>query len=349
MRRIATIQAGLREAGRIRMGEQEAYERNGVTKLRPVKLTTFRLTSRSRDSIDSAAKVYGGTVTRWDDAPAGMGEQWQVTIDSPFLDVIVPPNGYESSFELWSAGGCQRRCDGLRDDISGGPCLCPSDPHERTLLAKDGRACKPTSRLSVLLPNLIGLGRWPLVSHSYYAAVELGAVADFLGDAGMKGYTVRARLRIEERSVKRPGDDGKPQTHHYIVPVLDIPDLTPQQMLGAGVVQEAEYRALPSGVPEIPRVNGPDFSDMENPVRTWTNTPITEVINTLTREEDFRASLDSHSDGMTLEEIQSIAKAQNVSVSLLNAQAKLLEPTGRTLPVISPQERLLLAQRLLGV
>ena len=248
IRRIATIQAGLREAGRIRMGEQVP----GPKGPRPSKLTTFRLTSRSRDSIDSAAKVYGGTVTRWDDAPAGMGEQWQVTIDSPFLDVIVPPNGYESSFELWSAGGCQRRCDGLRDDISGGPCLCPSDPHERTLLAKDGRACKPTSRLSVLLPNLIGLGRWPLVSHSYYAAVELGAVADFLGDAGMKGYTVRARLRIEERSVKRPGDDGKPQTHHYIVPVLDIPDLTPQQMLGAGAVQEAEYRALPSGVPEHP-------------------------------------------------------------------------------------------------
>ena len=333
MRRISPsiIQAGLREAGRIRMGEQEAYERNGVTKLRPVKLTTFRLTSRSRDSIDSAAKVYGGTVTRWDDAPAGMGEQWQVTIDSPFLDVIVPPNGYESSFELWSAGGCQRRCDGLRDDISGGPCLCPSDPHERTLLAKDGKACKPTSRLSVLLPNLIGLGRWPLVSHSYYAAVELGAVADVHGDAGMKGYTVRARLRIEERSVKRPGDDGKPQTHHYIVPVLDIPDLTPQQMLGAGVVQEAEYRALPSGVPEIPR---PAF---EFPI-VGGNGDEDEIFVTMAR-----------SDGMTLEEIQSIAKAQNVSVSLLNAQAKLLEPTGRTLPVISPQERLLLAQRLLGV
>ena len=343
IRRIATIQAGLREAGRIRMGEQEAYERNGVTKLRPVKLTTFRLTSRSRDSIDSAAKVYGGTVTRWDDAPAGMGEQWQVTIDSPFLDVIVPPNGYESSFELWSAGGCQRRCDGLRDDISGGPCLCPSDPHERTLLAKDGRACKPTSRLSVLLPNLIGLGRWPLVSHSYYAAVELGAVADFLGDAGMKGYTVRARLRIEERSVKRPGDDGKPQTHHYIVPVLDIPDLTPQQMLGSGM---AEPLALPD-----PRRNPtpmiPGAAIHELPEADFIEVDAEEIedVDPL----DARSTMRHPRAGMTLEEIQSIAKAQNVSVSLLNAQAKLLEPTGRTLPVISPQERLLLAQRLLGV
>ena len=33
---------------------------------------------------------------------------------------------------------------------------------------------------------------------------------------------------------------------------------------------------------------------------------------------------DGHSDGMTLEEIQSIAKAQNVSVSLLNAQGEAL-------------------------
>ena len=337
IRRIATIQAGLREAGRVRMGEQVPGPRGP----RPSKLTTFRLTSRSRDSIDSAAKVYGGTVTRWDDAPAGMGEQWQVTIDSPFLDVIVPPNGYESSFELWSAGGCQRRCDGLRDDISGGPCLCPSDPHERTLLAKDGRACKPTSRLSVLLPNLIGLGRWPLVSHSYYAAVELGAVADFLGDAGMKGYTVRARLRIEERSVKRPGDDGKPQTHHFIVPVLEIPDLTPQQMLGSGPAEP--MLALPEPGPIIPR-------NISSPIHVYQDGPDTDPLEgEIVEAERFRASLDSHSDGMTLEEIQSIAKAQNVSVSILNAQAKLLEPTGRTLPVISPQERLLLAQRLLGV
>jgi hypothetical protein len=272
-----------------------------------------------------------------------MGEQWQVTIDSPFLEVIVPPNGYESSFELWSAGGCQRRCDGLRDDISGGPCLCPSDPHERTLLAKDGRACKPTSRLSVLLPNLIGLGRWPLVSHSYYAAVELGAVADFLGDAGMKGYTVRARLRIEERSVKRPGDDGKPQTHHYIVPVLDIPDLTPQQMLGAGAVQEAEYRALPSGVPSIPRAEV--LSDeIEHDLYGVEDDDI-EIVDPL----DARSTMRNPRHGMTLEEIQTIAKQQNVQISFLNAQAKLLEPTGRTLPNVSPQERLLLAQRLLGV
>jgi hypothetical protein len=261
-----------------------------------------------------------------------MGEQWQVTIDSPFLEVIVPPNGYESSFELWSAGGCQRRCDGLRDDISGGPCLCPSDPHERTLLAKDGRACKPTSRLSVLLPNLIGLGRWPLVSHSYYAAVELGAVADFLGDAGMKGYTVRARLRIEERSVKRPGDDGRPQTHHFIVPVLEIPDLTPQQMLAAGAVQEAEYRALPSGVPSIPRA---------------------EVLSDEI-EHDLYGTDDDEVEGLSVQDIQRLVDAQKdrpnaVTMPFLNAQAKLLEPTGRTLPVISPQERLMLAQRLLGV
>jgi hypothetical protein len=341
LRRIATIQAGLREAGRIRLGSQESYERNGVTKFRPVKFTTFRLTSRSRESIDSAAAVYGGKVTRWEDAPTGMGEQWQVTIDSPFLEVIVPPNGYESSFELWSAGGCQRRCDGLREDLSGGPCLCPADPHERTALAKDGRACKPTSRLSVLLPTLKGLGRWPLVSHSYYAAVELGAVADFLGDAGMKGYEVWARLRIEERSVKRPGTDrdGKPsvETHHFIVPVLEIPDLTPQQMLSAG----KPVRQIGPGVVTVP--------NLPHPVVVMQDGPDTEPLEGEIVEDDMMPGDPAERSGMSLEEIQSIAKEQNVSVSMLNAQAKLLEPTGRTLPVISPQERLELAQRLLGV
>ena len=46
-----------------------------------------------------------GKVKIWDTAPEGTGEQYQVIIESPFLDVVCPPNAYESAYELWTGGG----------------------------------------------------------------------------------------------------------------------------------------------------------------------------------------------------------------------------------------------------
>jgi ParB family chromosome partitioning protein len=81
-------------------------------------------------------------------------------------------------------------------------------------------ACKPTTRLSVLLTALPGIGVWRLEVHGYYAAVELAGVARILSRATEAGYIVPARLRLEQREKKVP---GRP-TNRYAVPVIDLVD-----------------------------------------------------------------------------------------------------------------------------
>lgn len=218
--RIATIQRQLRELGRIRLGEKGP-------KGEPRKLKTFRLTSASRHYIDMAAQAYGGKVTAWE-SPAGA--EWQITIESEHLDVLVPPgDAVSQAYELWTGGGCQRRCDGLTQE-TGDACACPADVDERTALAAKGRACKPTTRLWVILPRLPDLGRWRLESHGYYAAVELAGMAEIASMATARGIMLPARLRIDQRRRKIPGQP----TRDYIVPVLELPETNFGQLVASG-------------------------------------------------------------------------------------------------------------------
>jgi|GEM_PF-3246906 len=234
---ILTIQRRLMEAGRIRIGEKDP-ERGY-----PKKLTTFRLTSRDRSKIDQAAGLWGGTVEPWD-SPAG--PQWQVTTDASALDVVVPPSemAFSQFYELWSAGGCQRRCDGVTEQITEGPCVC--DP--------DDRECSIHTRLSVMLRDLRGLGLWRIDTSGYYAAVELAGAVEIIAAAAGAGALLPARLRLEQRQVKRTGREGKPQTFNFVVPVLDI-DVSPGQLIGeaitkGAVVAGSTFKPLDAGMAE---------------------------------------------------------------------------------------------------
>jgi hypothetical protein len=111
--------------------------------------------------------------------------------------------------------------DGRSESISDGPCLC--DP--------DNRDCDIHSRLSVLLADLPGLGVWRIDTSGYYAAVELQGAVEIIQIAAGRGQMLPARLRLEQRVVKRPGEDGKPVTRRFAVPVLDI-EISPGQLLG---------------------------------------------------------------------------------------------------------------------
>lgn len=232
--RIATIQRSLRELGRIRLGDKGP-------KGEPRKLKTFRLTSASRDYMDVAAEAYGGTVTDWE---SPRGHEYQITIVSPFLDVLVPPgDAFYSAYELWSGGGCQRRCDGITQETGEG-CACPTDTDERVALAAKGQACKPTSRLWVILPLLPDLGRWRLEAHGYYAASELAGVAEIASMATSRGIMLPARLRIDERRRKIP---GKPP-RNYIVPVLELPETNFGHLVAAGHIATTNGQ-LEAGTP----------------------------------------------------------------------------------------------------
>ena len=229
---IIDLQKRTRELGRIRIG-QTVPTSNGRN--RPTKLDRFRLTSASRPLLDQVAELYGGQVREWTPANGGP-QQWEVITDSARLPVLVPPQPVSQWYELWSGGGCQRRCDGQREVLRDIVCPCGPDPA--------ARECKPTTRLNVVLRDVPGVGVWRLESHGYYAAVELPAVAELL--AQTRGY-IQAWLALEERTAKRDGT-----TLRWMVPTLEV-DITPAQLM-AGEGGVAPAVAAPSASAVAPAV-----------------------------------------------------------------------------------------------
>jgi hypothetical protein len=231
---IIDLQQRLRELGRVRAGE--TVETPSGTR-RPAKLDHFRNTSHSRRIVEQVAELYGGTPGPWTPTNGGEADaQWAVTVTADRIPILVPPQSISQSYELWSGGGCQRRCDGEVEKLSGQRCLCDPDPARR--------ACAVTTRLSVILREVQGLGVFRLESHGYYAAVELPQVAAFLEHAG--AY-VEAYLALEPRKQVK---DGK--TRHWLVPVLDV-ELTPEQLLAGA----AKAGALGPVSPPRAAITGP--------------------------------------------------------------------------------------------
>lgn len=203
---ILTLQRRLREAGRIRIGQTVP---TGKGRGRPEKLDKFRLTSADKTAIFEAARLYGGDPHIWEAAP--VGEVWEVFTDANALPIVVPPaeTVFSQFMETWSGGGCTRRCDGQTELLTDSPCLCVNE---------DEASCKPTTRLSVILQELPGLGVWRLESHGWYAATELAGTVEVVMRAGSRGQLLPAVLRLEQRQVKKAGESVK----KFAVPVLDI-------------------------------------------------------------------------------------------------------------------------------
>jgi hypothetical protein len=187
------------ELGRIRIGQKGDGGR-------PVKLDRFRFTSAHERHIRDLAARYGGTAQPWDN---GGRPQWEVITDAKAIPVIVAPASMSQWMELWSGGGCQRRCDGDREVINDTACPC-----EVQGLDLDKRPCKPTTRMSVMLPDLEAVGLWRVESHGWNAAAELPVMAQW---AATVGTLVPAHLLLEERITIRDG-----QTRRFVVPVLDL-------------------------------------------------------------------------------------------------------------------------------
>jgi len=225
---IIDLQRRLVEVGRIRMGKKG-------DKGQPQKLATWRLTTRDKPRLDAAAELYGGTVVPW----AERDGEYELICETDELAILVLPGQALSQwYELWSGGGCQRRCDSEREIITDSACICDSEDGERK--------CKPTTRLSVMLPDIPGLGTWRLETHGYYAAIELSATASMLEQATARGQLIPARLCIDQRSQVKDG-----QTKRFAVPVIDL-DITARQALGAGFGDAAqrleEYKPTPTPI-----------------------------------------------------------------------------------------------------
>jgi len=252
---ILTLQRKLTEVGRIRLGAKSG-------KGAPTKLETFRLTSKSKEAIDAAAEVYGGKIGTWSGPD---GQEYELITETNTLDVVVPPgNALSQWYEMWSGAGCQRRCDGQTETLTGSPCKCPTDQAQRTELSGRGQACRPTTRLSVILPQVRTVGIWRLETHGYHAATELAGVAELLERVSANDRYLPATLRLEPRSSKKGG-----KTSRFVVPVLEV-GATVQEAIAASAgteIPQVEYRKMPSVVKQArAAISEPDFDVDTTPV-----------------------------------------------------------------------------------
>ncbi|GGQ81017.1 hypothetical protein GCM10010216_48570 [Streptomyces flaveolus] len=219
--RIMTMKRQAAELGRIRTGYSRPNPKPDGKPI-PVKSKTFVLTSHSRDYVERAADLYGGRVEQWTPQNQSVA-QWRVITDAVELRAILPAGDpLSQSYEFWTGGGCERRCDGVTEQLKRQPCVCLArfgeDWHERS----PKQVCRPTSRIGVFLPDLPDLGVWRLETHSYYAADAMaGGLDTVLQATGGKGL-LPVRMWIEHRQIMR---EGKPKHFPVVMVVPSLPKL----------------------------------------------------------------------------------------------------------------------------
>lgn len=237
--RILTLQRQARELGRLRAGTFEKPE-NG--RGRPTRSKHWILTSHQREYLNAAAEEWGGEVHEW--TPQGSTTSaWRLITESEAVDAILPPGDPLSQhYEMWSRGGCQRRCDGEVEQLQNKACLCLAQFGEEFHLQPPEQACRPHTRLSVILPNIPDLGVWRMESKGFYAANEIAASIDLIRQATGGTVMVPVRLRIEPRKRVAQG-----KTKQYPVIVVEIRGATAGQILSG----KAPLAAV-GGSPQMP-------------------------------------------------------------------------------------------------
>lgn len=216
--RLLNIQRRAAEHGRLRTGYTQGN--------RPVRSSTWVVTSHSEEHVRTAATLWGGEVEKWKPLNSTT-EQWRVITKASSIEALITPGDPLNQYnELWSAGGCQRRCDGQTELLSRQPCLCAARFGEDWHQQKKGTVCSTTSRFNVMLPDLSGMGMWRAETHSFYAASEWGGMVDIvLAGTDGRGF-VPVTLRIEPRQVVREG-----KTKKFPVVVVELRGVTPRQAL----------------------------------------------------------------------------------------------------------------------
>jgi hypothetical protein len=241
--RILTLQRQARELGRLRTG----YTDDSGAKSRPARSDTWIVTSHAEHYVQAAADEWGGTAEKWQ--PQGSGPaQWRVITEASALDAILPPGDpLSQTYEMWSRGGCQRRCDGVTEQISDSPCPCLAQFGDAWYEQAKGTVCSAHTRLNVILPQMPDVGVWRMETGSFYAANEIAAHVDLIRNATRGEIAVPIRLRIEPRQRVAAG-----QTKKFPVVVIELRGSTAGQLL-AGT---ANLNALPAST-QRPAIEGP--------------------------------------------------------------------------------------------
>lgn len=316
---VRSLSMRLPEAGRIRIGTSEkATSRKGTSFDRPVKLDRFRFTSPDPAALQQVADIYGGQVIPWNHQRAAAGQHELIT-DAREIRVALPPDplGGSPLYEKWEGGGCERRCDGETcelvvagpdgPDLQSVPCLCA---------AKEELACKVTTHLSVLLPEIRFVGVWRLTSHGWNAAQELPGMVDLIRSLQDRGI-VRGVLRVEARHTVTGG-----QTRDFMVPVLGVDESV--EALAAGA---ARMGALGPAPESLPALGTGDDIDID-PAPT-----LGEEIDGLAVDDDIVDAEVVEDDGDALVLLRETATSAAKKSKALTAARRSAERKGIVLPL----------------
>lgn len=218
--RILTMKRQAAELGRIRTGYSRPNPNGG--RPIPVRSKTFILTTHSRDYATAAATLYGGTVEAWTPQNTSIVQHRVITEATELRAILPAGDPLSQANEMWTGGGCARRCDGETEQLSRQPCICLARYGEDWHLRKPDEVCRPTSRITVMLPDLPDLGVWRLETKSYYAADAMAGGVDTVLQATEGRGLMPVRMWIEQRTAVR---NGKTKNYPVVMVVPSLPTL----------------------------------------------------------------------------------------------------------------------------
>jgi hypothetical protein len=233
---VADLGRRMVEHGRIRLGIKSGKAMKSID--------TFRFTSPDKFAIEQLAEQYGGEAKAWSDPKASPTNQFEVVTKANDIAVWIMPGGLDVSYEMWSGGGCVRRCDGVECETSQRSFDADYEPVMVQCIcdAKQKMECRPYTRLNVVIPSIRFGGSWRLESKGWNAAEELPGMADMISQLQDTGV-LRGRLRLEHRQ----SQGGR---RKFVVPTLAI-DMSVEEILsGSG-----SNMMLNQGVTEVNPIN----------------------------------------------------------------------------------------------
>ncbi|HEY7821961.1 MAG TPA: hypothetical protein VIG24_03965 [Acidimicrobiia bacterium] len=209
---------------------------------RPQAIDTWRLTTSSREFADDFAAKYGGTVEPMTNSNSP--HTWEVTSEANEVSIALINDGYRIAYELWAAGGCQRRCDGVTaevlqttgpDDVEyvPSPCICDR---------KQELECSLKSRLTMILPDLPFRGGVVYETGSRNFAEESQGMLALLSQLQSSGVT-RGVLRLEQRK-----SSGGRRFTIAVVGVTESPEALASGMAGMRSLGRADESVPPAAI-----------------------------------------------------------------------------------------------------
>lgn len=290
------------EHGKLKSGIKLEVRGKPNSPPRPATTPTWRFVTPDHEVAAQLAEKYGISTRHKPCPEAKMGEifiddrgQSDFVSAAEEIDIALPPYdplGGTPIYELWSGGGCLRRCTG-----GDGPEACNLrfsketgedtdvwyEPAACQCLAQQNVVCKPTTRLSVLLPGIRVGGVWSFSSTSYDVAREFQQMIGILEMAAVQGFKI-AKARLVSRQKTTPRGKRK-----YTVPILIFPGTLGELVTGTGAAAELAMPtagALPAAataaLPAAGETNGGDpnspatAEQREIVARLWSSLP-TEV------------------------------------------------------------------------